>query len=304
MTWLFITIFAYFLYAINSAIDKRLLSKPLPNPAVYSFYVGILSIFALIFIPFGFIWPGFPQLIISLLVGSVFLFTLFVFFQTLKKDEVSRVVPIIGGITPIFVFILSYLFLGERLSWNQALAFLFLVSGGILLSIRRNEIFGAEQKKYSLQKFGMPILTAFLFGIFYVSIKFVFLHQPFISGFIWTRIGSFLTAFLLLIPSKNRKLIFKTTKNLEIKTGALIIFNKTLAGLAFILLNYAIYLGSVTLVNALQGIQYVFLLILIVFMSKASFLILNEKINKFVIIQKVFAILLIGIGLIILSLHS
>ena len=61
--------------------------------------------------------------------------------------------------------------------------------------------------------------------------------------------------------------------------------------------NYAIALGSVVLVNALQGVQYAFLMVLggliTVFYPK----IIKEKINNVIILQKIVAITLISFGL-------
>ena len=304
--WLFIAVLAYFLLAANSLIDRYILVKPVSNPIIYSFYVGVLSIFALVFVPFGFVWPGFSLAGFSLLVGVFFLFTLFIFFKTLRENEASRAIPIIGGFSPVFVFILSFLFLGERLGWLQIAAFLLLVAGGVLISVKKRDE-SAELKrfkKYSLKGLGIAVFSSLLFGIFYVSIKFIFIYQSFISGFIWTRMGSFFAVFLILVSSKNRKLIFGAARNLEKKTGALIIMNKALAGAAFMLINYAIFLGSVTLVSALQGIQYIFLLILAVFISIISPEILEERISKGVVAQKILAVFVIGAGLVVLSIAS
>jgi len=68
---------------------------------------------------------------------------------------------------------------------------------------------------------------------------------------------------------------------------------------AFILQNWAIALAGLaylSIINALQGVQYVFLFIL-------TGLILKEGLSKKVILQKFFAIILIGIGLVFLALN-
>src|SRR3989344_1171793 len=103
MEWLFIALLANFLIAIVSVVDKYLLGKQIPNPAAYTFYVGIFSIFAVVFIPFGIEWPGFWQLILALSVGSVHLVALFALFSALKTDEVSRITALVGGATPAFL---------------------------------------------------------------------------------------------------------------------------------------------------------------------------------------------------------
>jgi len=305
MSWAFVAIVAYFINAVNSVIDKLLLDKNIPNPIAYTFYVGLFSIFVLVFAPFSLVWPGFGQLMLSFLVGAVFLFALLAFFIALSKDEVSRIAPIVGAFTPIFVFILSFLFLGERLFWHQITAFIFLFAGGILILARRKEHHlhnNSAFKKYSLQKIEISLLAAFLFALFYVLTKFVFLGQPFVSTFVWTRVGSFLTAFLLILPKGFRRAVFHTTKNVGVRGGGLFIFNKFLAGIGFILLNYAISLGSVTLVNALQGIQYVSILFLAGIIVRISPGAIKEEVHHWkCFLQKITAVFLIGIGLVILA---
>ena len=116
--------------------------------------------------------------------------------------------------------------------------------------------------------------------------------------------AGFLAAFLLLIPFKNRRAIFVHAAVIKIKTGALIVSNKAMAGIASIFLNFAIYLGSATLINAAGGIQHLFILILAVIVAKIFPQALEEKTSIGVIARKIFSILLIGAGLAILGFYS
>jgi drug/metabolite transporter (DMT)-like permease len=296
MTWLLLAIISYFANAVNAVIDKFLLGKSIPSPIAYTFYVGILSIFVLVLVPFGLEWPGLIQTLVALSVGFVFLISLYAFYVALKENDASHVIPVIGGTTPVVVAILSYLFLGERLENNQLIAFFFLVLGSVLISIKLN-----NQGRYSAEGLKISFLAAVLLGIFYIMAKYVFSNQPFISGFIWTRLGSFLAALLLLISAGNRKIIFAHNKNLRFRSGGLFVFNKALAGGAFVLLNYAVFLGSATLINAIQGTQFAFLLILTVVISRYYPKVLEEKITRTTLIQKISAIIIIGTGLLMLS---
>lgn len=78
--------------------------------------------------------------------------------------------------------------------------------------------------------------------------------------------------------------------------------NKTLSGIAFALLNYAIAIGSVTLVNAMQGLQYVFLLIMVAILSYKYPNILTEAVSRKSLTQKIIAVTLIGLGLAMIAL--
>lgn len=304
MNWLFIAISAHFLSTIVFAVDKFLLSKTVLRPAATAFYVGLLSAVAsLILIPFGFYWLPFWQIVISFTAGTAFIFAILCFYRLLQTDEVSIIAPIVGGAIPIFTLILTYSFLGERLEINQLFAFCLLVLGGVIMILPRKDKSGLKKNKaFLFNRLLIAILTAFLFALSLVLTKFIFTYQPFINGFIWIRLGGILGVCLLFLIPAARRDIFKTSKLIKFKIGSLFVSNKALSAFAFILLNYAIYLGSVTLVNALQGVQYFFLLIIVLFLSKKFPQIIKERISRKVIFQKTIAILFIAFGLGVLAL--
>ena len=83
-----------------------------------------------------------------------------------------------------------------------------------------------------------------------------------------------------------------------LKTGFLFIFGQTSGALSFILVNYTIAVSaSVALVNALQGLQYIFLLIIVFSLSWRFPNLLEEKITPSVLIKKIIATALIIGGL-------
>lgn len=299
MNWLFIAIIAHFLSAVVFTVDKFLLSKTVLRPVAAAFYVGLLSGGASLFlIPFGFYWMPFWQIIVSFIAGIVFIFAILFFYRLIQTNEVSIIAPIIGGAVPIFTLILTYLFLGERLAINQLFAFCLLVFGGVIMLLPRKSESNLKKNEGFLPKgFLLIILTAFLFAFSFVLTKFVFIEQSFISGFIWIRLGGILGACMLFLIPNTRRAILKTSKSVKIKIGGLFLSNKALSAFAFVLLNYAIYLGSVSLVNALQGVQYVFLLIIVLFLSKKFPQIIKEQISRRVIFQKAIGILFIVFGL-------
>lgn len=300
MNWLLISIIAYLFFAVVFIIDRILLTKSIPNPLVYAFYVGILSILVLILAPFGLILPSAWQILIALLTGLLYIAALIVFYRALQKYEASRVVPMVGSLVPIFTLVLAFVFLSERLTFWQIIAFFVLVIGGIFISFEKGAL------GYSVKGWQLVLLAAFIFGLFYVLSKYVYLHQPFISGFIWGRLGSFLGALILLALPQTRKIIFGVSGAVKQKTKISLIFisSLSLAALAFFLVNYAVSLGNVSLVNALQGVQYIFLLFVVILLAKKFPQLLDEKITKGAIIQKLLAILLISLGLGILALNS
>ncbi|MFC1613444.1 hypothetical protein ACFL23_03885 [Patescibacteria group bacterium] len=295
MSWQLITILSYLINAVASVGDKILVSKKIPNPIAYSFYVGILSIFVVFLMPFGFSIPPLKILIIALLSGSSFLFALIFLFRTLVEGEPSRVFTGLGGMVPVFTLLLSFLILNQVLTIKEFIIFIILTLSGLLILESKNKLFSYKKE------FKKIVISAFLFSLALVLAKYVYLNHPFMSGFIWTRLGSFITALLLLISSENRRKIFKTTKNTQKKHKILLVLNKILAGSAFLLLNFAISKGNVSLINAMKGTEYAFIFIIAVIFSFKFPSLLKENLTKKAVFKKVISIILIGLGLFVLS---
>jgi drug/metabolite transporter (DMT)-like permease len=300
MLWLIIAISAYFLFAIVALGDKYLLAGP-PNPKSYSFYVGTLGILVLVLVPFvGFFIPSLSQIILSLLAGSIFIFALFGLYTGFEHFEASRVLPAIGGFLPLFTFGLTFFFSGgkEFLSPWEGLAFILLLAGSVIITLKKG-------KPIISKSFQISVVTAFLFAIAFVLTKFVYLAQPFWSGFIWMRVGGFLAAICFIFTKEVKEEIFKKKFTFQKKTGTIFLFNQALAAGAFILQNWAIALvplGLLAFVNALEGTKYVFLLIFAIMLSLKFPKVLKEEISQKILSQKIIAILFIGAGLALLTL--
>jgi hypothetical protein len=303
MTWLIVAISSYLILAAVFLVDKYLLTGSIPNPKVYTFYVGTLGILVLVFAPFvGFYIPTIPQIILAFSAGAIYIYALFWFYKSLQLFEASRVVPAIGGLTPLFTFALIYLFSRGReiLSFLEIIAFIFLILGSVLISLKKEKLINIKSLKFS-------VLTAFLLSLSFVLIKYVYLVQPFWNGFIWRSVGGFLMAicFFVFFPEIKKEIFIKRREKFPKKTAIIFLTNQTAGAGAAILQNWAIFLvplAYVSFINALQGVQYVFLLIFAIILSFKLPKILKEEISREIIFQKVAAILLIGAGLVLIAL--
>ena len=301
MIWLLVAIFAYFILAIASLFDKYLLGGSLSNPKIYAFYVGILGSLAFLLIPLGFfIFPGnFFLLVFALLAGSCQILGIYFYFESLKKFEPSRVIPAIGGMQPLFSFGMTWFFGGgkEILDAWQIIGFFLMVAGSVIIVY--------EQKAFGLKSLRFAVLAAFLFAVALVLSKFVYLAMSFVSGFLMISFGSVSTSLMFLVSKEVRKEAFKglgLAKNK--KTAALFFANQAGGALAFILQSFAVSLAPLALVaviNALAGVQYVFVFLFSLLLSLYFPKIIREKISKKIILQKSFAIILIAFGLAILA---
>jgi len=289
--WLLLVILAHLFYALVFLIDKYIVSRPLPHPVVYAFYVGVLSIFVWVLAPFGFSFPSVYNLILILLAGIVDVAGCIFFYKALNTGEVSRIVPFIGSFVAIFILILSFLFIGEHLSTQEFFAFILLILGSLILSYRK--------KNFFQKPFGTALFSALLFAIYWVITKYIFLSTTFVNGVIWIRTGVAIIALFLLLPKKNRQLIFKETKELKPKTIGFFTAGRAFDVVGAFFLYLAVFLGSVTLTNSLQGLQYAFILVLALLLFK-KIPSLREEFSREILTQKIIAIILISAGLFIL----
>jgi len=316
--WLIITITSYFINAGVYVADKFLLSKKVHSSISYAFFVGVWSIFNFVILIFDPWVPNLREFGLDISAGLLFLVTLVFWYKALHQSEATRVVPIVGALVPIFSFILSYIFLGESFSQEHLLAFIILINGGILISVKhtrfyiwgeisnklRNifgDIFGGIHADYrpTRRLIINSVASALLFASYYVLIKYIYMHQPFIGAFVWSRLGTFIGTMLILLVPDWRRLIVKGQKNQKSPQSLSFFFSvRLLAALAFIMLNWAISLGdNVAMINALQGVQYVFLLALVLFLSRKFPKILKEELGGGVLAQKLIGASLICLGL-------
>lgn len=294
-----VAILAYFLFAVVALIDKYLLDESIPNPKVYSLYVGILGIWALTLIPFvDFLIPDLRQIFLALASGALFIFAVFWYSRGLRSFEASRIIPAIGGLTPLFVFGLTYFLGKENFGEKEGLAFLLLVVGSVFIVFQREKI-------VTLKSFKISAISAFLFSLSFFFAKIVYSVQPFWSALIWMRLGGFLGALSFIFLKEVREEIFLKRFTFKKKTAGIFLLGQSLGAGASILQNWAIFLAPMiylAIINALQGVQYFFLFAFATLISFKFPRLLKEEISKGAIAQKIFAILFIGLGLLLLIL--
>ncbi len=275
MTWLLLATLGQFLNAIVAFFDKFIVSDEsmLPRPFVYAFYTCLFTGFWIVVYLIGFI-PGLSDygvpsfenvraptlqvVAMSFLAAYTFFIALVSMYDALKRADASNTMPIIGTVSALSSFGLSYVFLGTHLHDN-------FIVGVILLSV------GTLLVAQTLPKTD-TIIQVFHSGLFfalhYITMKGLFLETSFDDGFFWSRIGFVLfTLSLLLIPAYYDKIRAATAQTSR-KAGGVIILTKLLAGISAFMLLKATDMGEVSVVQALDGLRYVFILLISVIFAK------------------------------------
>lgn len=296
MLWVSLAISAYFLLALVELIDKKILSSPMLSPLTYAFYAGSLTLFAFLLWPFDFSFLSPLYTIIALAAGATFFVAIYFLYSAIIKGEVSRVVSIVGGLSPILVFIFSIFFLGEKIRLPSLVALFLLISGSVLLSFVRN----GDKFEFGKHFFLLSFLAAFFFAISYGLTKAVFIKTTFLNGFVWMRAGTLLCCLIVFLEPGLRRSVLESSKGFSKKLTTLFFFDKGISALAHVLLNYAIMLGSVAIVNALQAVEYAFIFVLTLGFSYFLPRIFYESLALKNLVPKLAGIALVSAGVILL----
>ncbi len=309
MSWFGVAVLAYVLLAVVNLTDKFLIDNVVRSAKTYTLLVCGLSLVIFLGAPWFLEFPGWSNLGVTLAAGSLFTAAIFFMYEALRRGEATRTVIVIGGLVPVFSVILSTIFLKTVLVATQFWGLVLLVAGTFLIaflpvaqSFWEKMWSRLHPDKYRKQSWRLAILSSFFFAAFFVATKQVYEYQPFWSAFMWLRLGAFLAAVIFLIEPRSRREIMrqlfpkKKKKKAESKTTFLFLFNQGLGALSSVLQNYAIFLGPVALVTALQGVQYGVLIILS-FVLGLFIKQYKEDFSWRLLIQKVFALLLISGGL-------
>jgi len=299
--WLPVALCAYVVLAVVSVLDKYILSNTRTKPVLFVFYSAIFVLPIGLLIPFGVSFPATPMdWIIEAVAGISFALGLWVMYIGILESEISHIGPLIGAAIPFFVLILSGIFLGEELPFQKLLAVFILIAGSLLVSFEKS-------KKHNGWHMGMlwGILAGLIFAVSHVASKYAYTAYGFYGGFVWTRLWIGVIGVLLLFSPAVRKSIFPGKADKKSVAGPkkniyFVAANKILGVVGVVGVQYAIAIGSVTVVNALAGVQYVFLMIIVALMSKYTPRIFKEDYTRREIAMEIISILLIGIGLALL----
>ncbi|MBI2990189.1 MAG: DMT family transporter [Candidatus Magasanikbacteria bacterium] len=304
MLWFFIAILGYALLALVFVLDKFILSKSLGSPALYAFYSSIFMFGALFVLPFGVQALSSLDWFWALVSGLSFGCGLWAMFTALKRGEASHIAPFIGAMVTIAVYGMSHVFLSESLSPLQLLGILILIFASLLLSFEKTK----KQSGFHIG-FVWAIIAGFLFGLSHVTAKYLYEIYPFLTAFVWTRASTgFLGILLLFFPSvykEFKKMFSKKKEKLSPARNSsfgkdhvfvIVGIDKLLGIIAIVLIQYAISIGSVTLVNALSGLQYVLMFLMIYIMTKWAPRLFKEYFTEKELRIEVFALVLVLVG--------
>ena len=143
------------------------------------------------------------------------------------------------------------------------------------------------------------VLSGLLYAVSHVASKYIYDIYGFYTGLVWTRGFMGLFGLLLLFSpqiwkkSRAKKNKLKNKKNQFL----LVMSTRIFAIVAVLLIQYGIAVGSVTIVNALAGVQFAFLIALVAILTKFLPKFFKERFVRGELKTEILAVLIIAIGL-------
>jgi len=338
--WFTVALSAFFLFAVASVADKLILTKTAVVPATFAFYISMLGALAsaVLYLPIAiaegrfFLPAGFPLFAIFVSGASQYFGLLFM-FEAVNRGEVSKANPVIVSLQPMFnVFLtlllpplLGALFRGVQLDLKLVTApklagVGLIIAGSYLLSQTGEGPTRFDRRTWLyivLAGFFLAVSTEFA-SIAYSAFERVYLPaeagEParnvlFAKAFIWGRWMALLAGLVhVLAAGKLRALLPRQDgpkrQAAERRGWAAVLFvvGQGSGALAVVLQQYAIKLGNVILVSALNGTQFFFVLAISIVISRFFPRLLSECSTRKILSQKLLwsGVLFGGIALIVI----
>jgi uncharacterized membrane protein len=291
-----IAIIAHGLIGISLIWDKVLLERRgTENLVSYVFWLGAISVFGLVLIPFGFKLPKLPIAGLGFAAGVLDLIAAYFYYWALKSGEASEELAAMGGFAPVATALIAMPLLKDPRG-GQLTGFTIMTAGGFLM-------FLAEKRP--LKKMLPKVLIASAaFGMTNVLQKIVFNQTNFVTGYIFFTMGTFLGSLLLLVPPRWRRQIRQYSGSEEPRNKFWYFVNRFLAGVGSFLVVYAVSRTKPALVEAISGVRYVVIFVGAYAITKWKPAWFREDFRTWALVAKATATSLVIAGLVVVGLHG
>lgn len=294
MNWIPYATYALALVSVTNVIEKFLIEKRINNTLAITIFYGIISCLLGIIL---LLWKGIhPIPIFSflwiLLSGIFTCWYLLPYFKALAIDEASRVIPLFQ-LVPIFVLLLSVIFIHDTMTVKEGFGFIVIIIGGTILSVEK-----IDQKFFRPRKsLWYMMLSSFLYALSVITFKGAAINLDFITSFSYQALGTGIGTLLLLLIPKNFALCKKEIKKLSLGTTSIMVGSHTIGFVGEALWFYALLLAPSALVSAYGGLQPFFVLLYSSILSLFFPRIIKEDLGKNNVLSKLLAISIIGVGI-------
>lgn len=292
-----------FLYALTNHIDNILLEKYFKEGGVgtlmlFSAFLAAIALPILFFMDPTVLEVSVEHRWYLAAIGLTNTILLWAYLKALFIDEPTVVITYYQ-LVPVIALVLSYIVLGETISQNQSLAMLLIISGALVLTYSDN---GHGKMEFRWATAGYMVIASFCWALESTIFKLVALEENPTRSFFWEHVSLLTIGFLMFaFIKKYRQSFLKALKFNSAPILGLNIFNESL----YISGNYVaalvVVLIPVSLTLLMNSFQPLFVLVIGIILTFLFPKLKVEHVNSRNIPQKLIAIALTGIGVLMLG---
>lgn len=299
--WIYIGLGAQLLWVGGNLIDKYLIERYFKGDDDEDESTGTLVLFSALFslLLSGGIWiiwhdgidTSQSSALWGLGIGAANAIWLLAYLYAIAKSELTTTVPIFQTI-PVFGFIYGFFLLGETVTVNQFVAACSLLIGSFVLS------YNFKARSVNWVPLALMLLASATLSLEDVLFKVVALDSNFVTSAFWQGIGLGVAGILLYacVPSYRQQFNgFFVSSDRTIWSVSFI--NEIFDNAATLVFSYAVIIGPIMLVQAVNAYQPLTLLVISYIIAIFFGNYLREDISYASTIQK-------GLGIGILTLGS
>ena len=245
----------------------------------------------IIFAIHGFAHVSGNAVIAALLAGFVYLFANLYYYKAVQSGEVSRVIPLLY-LDALITAVLSGMYLGEIFSPLKYLGILLVVLGAILISYQK----GLHIKNNKAVWF--CLVAALLFAVYDLLLKVSFNNGDFWTVFAYIRLATF-AGLLPMYFLKGKTIVDLAVRQTR---GFFIVLSSNILGiLGVVFFGLSVARGYVALAASLAAIQPFTVFLIVLGLSLFYPKVLKEEQGKMIFAQKLAAIILMFIGVMLIT---
>jgi drug/metabolite transporter (DMT)-like permease len=261
------------------------------------------SITGWLFAPLLALLFGLPPLsalsIIPVILGVSLIYSYGLYGKALESNETSRIV-LLFNLTPVVIFVLGFLFLGQKLSGTDLVAFVLILAGAFAVSYQKQSSGGIKLNP------GMVWILAaiILWSIMFLVADWTLGQMPFSEFIVFEAVGTALAGLIMICITPQRLQIAEGLRGVTYKKFLWFLGNNSIDLLGQMSMRMALSLASVaalvTVVTQVQSLYAILLGIVLASVYPASFA--EDKTPQGLLI-KICAGLVMFAGFYVLFLH-
>lgn len=283
-----------FLWSVSNILDKTIVTKYFPNPKLIFLPISTayFVIGGIVLIVKG---AGLPlaSLGLAICASLAYLFMSILYFYAARREEISRIVPLFAFST-VFVVVFGAIFLNEIFPFRTYSGIVMIIIGAVLIMLK-----SSLSGLFRSRAFGLMLVANIMVAVHSIIIKHLTGLHAYWSVFGWITFIDGLLGLIIFAPQ------WPILRQEIAKRGwrgvRLVLLSDGNGALASFCFTIAASYWFISLVNAVSLVQFIFVFVWSLIISRFKPALFSENITWRIAFQKILAIAMIIAGIFLIT---